>query len=401
MIINHPVETRISVLHPITRLIVGGAQENTMFTAALLDKRRFDVEVLCGPQTGSEGSIIEEVRDRNIPLTILPELVREVNPFKDLSALWKLYRLMRSNGFTIVHTHSSKAGVLGRIAARLAGTPIIVHTVHGWSFHDHMAPLTKKIYVTLERLAAAFTDAMIVVAERDIRKGQKEGIGRRGQFHLIRSAIPLDEFQPDGANREVSRAELGLPQNVPVLGNVGRFSPQKNPLDWIKIAGILGNKLPDCHFLLVGDGPMRVEVENELAAQKISDRTILTGLRRDVPNMMAAMDVFLLTSLWEGLPRVIPQAMAMRLPIVAYRVDGTAEIIQNGETGYLCTPGKISGVADHCLNLLSNPALRLQLGQNGRELATREFNVQHMVNQIANLYEDLLKTHSAKTPSTN
>ncbi|MEN6300034.1 MAG: glycosyltransferase, partial [Anaerolineaceae bacterium] len=148
----------ISVLHIITRLIVGGAQENVMYTAAMLDKNIFDVEVISGPQTGSEGSLIEETRSRGIKLTIFPRLLREISPINDMIALWQLYRYIRKYRFDIVHTHSSKAGILGRIAAKLAGTPIIIHTVHGWSFHDHMALWVKYFYIILERFCATFTD---------------------------------------------------------------------------------------------------------------------------------------------------------------------------------------------------------------------------------------------------
>jgi len=153
-----------------------------MYTTVMLDKDRFRVDVVSGPQTGSEGSLIDEVRDRGGSLTILPELVREINLWKDVAAVWKLYRLMKAGGFVVVHTHSSKAGVLGRVAARLAGVPIIVHTVHGWSFHDHMKPWLRGMYIALEKLAASVSDAMIVVAERDIRKGLQAGIGNHGQF---------------------------------------------------------------------------------------------------------------------------------------------------------------------------------------------------------------------------
>ncbi|MFH1634443.1 MAG: glycosyltransferase family 4 protein [Chloroflexota bacterium] len=383
-------QSPIRVLHPITRLIIGGAQENTMFTAAQLDKSRFRVAVVSGPQTGSEGSLIEEVRELGVPLTILPELVREINPGKDLSAIWKLSRLMRNGRYTIVHTHSSKAGVLGRIAARLAGVPVIVHTVHGWSFHERMSPWRRRAYVAMEKLAAAFSDVMIVVAEGDIEKGLREGIGRREQYRLIRSAIPLDDFDPARVDGAAARRDLGLPPDVSVVGNVGRFSPQKNPLDWVRIAGILGRALPDTYFLLVGDGPLRAQVEAQLEIEGIAGRTKLTGLRRDVPAMLAAMDVFLLTSLWEGLPRVIPQAMTMGLPVVANRADGTVEAIAHGKTGFLCDPGDLTDMAAYCVQLLRDRKLREKMGARGRERALQEFDIRHMVHQIESLYNELL-----------
>ena len=380
----------IKVLHPITRLIVGGAQENTMYTAACLDRQRFHVEVLTGPQTGSEGSLIEEVRQRGIPLTILPELHREINPWLDLQALAAMSRFMRRGQFPIVHTHSSKAGILGRLAARMAKIPIIIHTVHGWSFHDYMSSTKNGLYRLLEAWVARFTDALIVVTERDISKGLQAGIGVREKYHLIRSAIPLDEFMPADQERSLARLELRLPAEAIVVGNVGRFSAQKNPIDWVRAAGKIGRDCPQAHFLLVGDGPLRTQVEEELHRQGIADRAILTGLRRDVSRMLSAMDIFMLSSLWEGLPRVIPQAMAMRLPVVANRADGTCEVIEEGITGYLCPPGEVEQLADYCLQLIFDPLKRQEMGVKGRRFILQEFDLRRMISQIEELYEYLL-----------
>ena len=361
-----------------------------MYTAAMLDKARYHVEVLSGPQTGSEGSLIEEVRARGIPLTIFPDLLRQVSPLHDLLALVKMVRFMRTRQFTIVHTHSSKAGILGRLAARLAGVPVIVHTVHGWSFHDYMPAATRFAYILLERWMAHFTDALIVVAEKDIEKGLRAGIGRREQYHLIRSAIPLEEFDPTHTDRTAIRNELGLPLEAPVVGTIGRFSEQKNPLDWVRVAGMVGRARPEVRFLLVGDGPLRPQVEVLLAQEGLSGRAVLTGLRRDVPDLLGAMDVFLLTSLWEGLPRTIPEAQAMSLPVIANRADGAAEAIQDGVSGYLCRPGDLQGTAEHVLALIDDPMQRAEMGARGRATALAEFDLRVMVEKIEGLYETFL-----------
>lgn len=385
-----PGGEKCRVLHLITRLIVGGAQENTMYTAAMLNPARFQVEILSGPQTGSEGSLIEEVRARGVPLTILPDLLRQVSPLHDLRALWQLQRIIRDGGYTIVHTHSSKAGILGRLAARLAHTPVIIHTVHGWSFHDFMHPVVRQVYVLLERWMAAFTDALIVVTERDIQKGLEAGIGKPEQYHLIRSAIPLDEFRPTGLDRNSIRDELGMPPNAVVIGNVGRFSAQKNPLDWVRIAGAIARSCPQVFFLLVGDGPLRLEVENEIKNQGIQDRARLTGLRRDIPRLLSAMDIFLLTSLWEGLPRVLAQAMSMGLPVVANRVDGVAEGIQDDLTGHLVEPGDIDQAAEWCIKLVHDPLARKEFGRQGQIFARQNFDLRMMIAQIEAVYDAIL-----------
>ncbi len=384
------IQSPVGVLHPITRLIVGGAQENTLFTVERLDKTRFHAEVVSGPQTGSEGSLIHEAQQRGIPLTIHPHLLRQISPVNDLRALYALARLMRQKQYTIVHTHSSKAGIIGRLAARMAGVPVIIHTVHGWSFHDYMPRLTRNIYIFLERWMASFTDALIVVAEQDIAKGQSAGIGKPEQYHLIRSAIPLDEFDPARYNSQEIRRELGIPEDAAVIGNVGRFSAQKNPLDWVRVAGLVGRACPQTHFLLVGDGPLRDRVEMALIEQGLQGRVTLTGLRRDAPRMMAAMQIFMLTSLWEGLPRVIPQAMAMGLPVLANRADGTSEAIQEGETGNLCTPGDIEQMASQCIFWVEHPEVRTEVGLHGQQFARQEFDLRRMIEQIETLYDQLL-----------
>jgi glycosyltransferase involved in cell wall biosynthesis len=380
----------VSVLQIITRLIVGGAQETVMYTAALLDKDNYCVEVISGPQTGSEGSLIEETRSLGVALNIFPRLLREISPVNDFVVLWQLYRYIRKNNFSIVHTNSSKAGILGRIAAKLARTPIIIHTVHGWSFHDHMASWLQFIYITLEKLCASMTDAMIVVTKQDIKKGLDHQIGNSSQYHLIRSAIPLEEFASEKYDKKQVRAELGIPADALVLGNVGRFSPQKNPLDWVRVAGLVAKEIPDCYFLLVGDGPLKSDVIKMMDDLKITDRFILTGLRRDAGKMMSAMDVFLLTSLWEGLPRVIPQAMCMGLPVVCYRIDGIQEIIDPGINGFVYPPGDIVSIADSCIKLLKDENLRKVIGNNGKVFAVKEFNIKTMIAHISSLYQNCL-----------
>ncbi len=377
----------IPVLQIITRLIVGGAQETVMYTAALLDKNMYRVEVISGPQTGSEGSLIEETRARGVTLTIFPRLLREISPINDVMVLWQLYRYIKKNRFIIVHTNSSKAGILGRFAARLAGTPIVIHTVHGWSFHDHMAPWLKNVYIILERFCARITDSMIVVTKQDIKKGLDHYIGNPTQYHLIRSAIPLDEFVPEKYEKENVRSELGIPSNALVLGNVGRFSAQKNPLDWVRAAGMIGKELPECYFLLVGDGPLKPEVINAIERERIVNHVILTGLRRDAAKMMAAMDIFLLTSLWEGLPRVIPQAMCMGLPVVSYQIDGIKEIIEPGINGFIFPPGDVISLANTCMELMKDETRRKIIGTNGKTFAMNEFNIDNMIANISSLYQ--------------
>lgn len=388
------VMKEIRVLHPITRLIIGGAQENTMLTADLMNKDvvgdgRYQVSIVSGPQTGPEGSLIEEVRARGIPLTIMPELLREVSPANDLKALLKLAQMMRNGRYHIVHTHSSKAGVLGRVAAKIARVPVIVHTVHGWSFHEQMSPRKLRFYVALEKIGDWCGHETIVVAAKDREKGVAQGIKSAAHYPLIRSGIELDRFGHPQIPPAAMRQQLGIPANAPVVGSVTRLSAQKAPLDMAAAFAHIAQARPDAWFVIVGDGPLRPDVEHALQKAGIAAQTVLTGLRRDVPELMAAFDVFVLSSLWEGLPRVLPQAMASGLPIVCTLADGSAEAIVEGENGFLSPKGQPAHLAAHVIRLLQDGELRRRMGENGR-LRAPEFGAEKMVADIDALYRRLL-----------
>lgn len=381
---------RPKVLHPITRLIIGGAQENTMLTAQLLRADGWDVDVVSGPQTGSEGSLIETVRERGIPLILEPTLVREVNPVKDFLAIFRLARLMRQGKYKIVHTHSSKAGIVGRWAAKLAGVPIIVHTVHGWGHHDYQHPLVRAYYILLEKITLPITDKLIAVTSKDIDKGLRDGIGQRSDYLVIRSGIELDRFGHPQVPRNETRAAWGIPVDAPLIGSVTRLSPQKAPLDFVRAAALVAQRYPNAYFMMVGDGPLRGEVEQLATELGIANRLVLTGLRRDVPELLAAFDLFALSSLWEGLPRVLLQAMATSLPVVATACDGSAEAIESGVNGFLVPPGEPTQLAERLCYLLEQPAVAQQMGAAG-SARVEEFSDWVMVRAIATLYAELLK----------
>jgi glycosyltransferase involved in cell wall biosynthesis len=387
--------TQVRVLHVITRLIIGGAQENTMLTAALLDPDRYTVEVISGPQTGPEGSLIPEVRARGIQLAILPSLVRQIHPLKDLAALAALARLISQGRYDIVHTHSSKAGILGRWAARLAGVPVIVHTVHGWGHHDRQHPLVRRIYILLERITQRVTDRLIVVSPRNAEMGLADSIAVPEKYVTVRSGIELDRFRVPARPREAVRAELGIPQGVVVVGTVTRLSPQKAPLDFVAAAAQVAAQRRDAYFVIVGDGPLRAEVEAQVSALGLAERVRLTGLRRDVPDLLHSFDVFALTSLWEGLPRVLPQAMAAGLPVIATAVDGNVEAVTDGVNGLLVPAGDPAAMASALLRMVDGPALRKEMGRIGQTMA-EEFGALKMVRDIAALYEALLEEHAIR-----
>jgi glycosyltransferase involved in cell wall biosynthesis/GT2 family glycosyltransferase len=380
---------RTRVLHLITRLIVGGAQENTVASVERVDPARFESQLWIGPQTGSEGSLIDDARSRGIVLRVLPNLVREINPRRDALAFFQLIRLLRRDRFDVIHTHSSKAGILGRAAARLAGVPHVVHTIHGWGFHDRMHPRLKALYVALEKMLQPGTSVLVSVSNKTTRIGLEEGIGEPSDYRLIRSGIPLSRFSPDRDRGAEIRSRLGLKADDIVVGSVGRLSPQKNPRDFVRVAGLLSRGRPNLRFVYVGDGPMRAEVEGAIESDGLSDRVLLLGVRDDVPDLLRAMDVFILTSLWEGLPRVVLQALATGVPVVAYDTAGIEEAVSEGANGYLVAPGDVDGMVSKLGALVDDPELRGRLSAAASGEFEASFTEDTMIRDLEDLYASL------------
>lgn len=388
----------IRVLHVITRMIVGGAQENTMLSCALADQERFPSELLTGIETGSEGELLTESRARGVHVHREPSLVRAVNPWKDLVALVRLWKFFRRDRWDVVHTHTSKAGILGRLAARLAGVPAIIHTAHGWGFTPEQSATVFRLFVWAERLCARCCDVIVVVTAEDQKDALARGIGRTEQYRLVRSGIEIEAYRDARMTREEARALLDLPAEAFVVGSVGRLTSQKAPLDLVEGFAVVARARADARLVLVGDGPLRREIEALVEALGLADRVRLTGLRRDVPQLLRAFDVFALTSRWEGLPRVFPQAMAAGLPIVATRVDGALDAIVDGETGDLVDVGDVAGLGRALLALAEDPARRRRMGEAGRARVD-EFSAARMVQELEALYGELLERRGLHVPS--
>lgn len=378
----------LRVLHVITRMIVGGAQENTLLSCALIDRAHFPSTLLTGAETGTEGELHAETQARGVRMLVEPSLVRRLSPWHDLVATFRLYRAIRAGRYDVVHTHSSKAGVIGRIAAWLAGTPIIVHTAHGWSFNDHQPWHTYWLYVWLERLCARFSGAIVVVGRPDRTEGLTLRIGRPEQYRLIRSGIEVTAYRDVAISREQARARLGLPGDAFVIGSVGRLCEQKAPLDLLEAFVPVARLRPEARLVFVGDGSQRAELEAAIAKAGLGARVVLAGLRRDVPELMRAFDVFALASRWEGLPRVFPQAMAAGLPIVATMVDGAPDVITPGVNGWLVQVGDMDTMAQRLGALAADPETARRMGAAGRARVD-EFSAQRMVHELSALYSGL------------
>jgi len=382
--------SRPRVAHVITRLIVGGAQENTL--ASVIGHRRrgaYDADLLVGPTYGREGSLEPEAAAAGVELVRVPALLRETNPVADPVALTDLARRFRRGRYDIVHTHSSKAGILGRVAARIARVPCVVHTAHGWGFHPGQRGAVRRTYERVERAAADLAHALVVVTPLDREKALELGIGRPAQYEVIRSGIDVARFASPTRSREETRRALGIPAGSVVVGSVMRLALQKAPDLLVEAFAPLAREHPELRLLLVGDGPLRTALETRVSALGLEGQVVLPGLRRDVPELLAAMDVFALSSRWEGLPRVLPQAMAASLPIVATAADGSAEAVRDGENGLLVPSGDVGALSAAIGRLVADRDLRERMGAAGHARAA-EFDVDTMVARIEALYDRLL-----------
>jgi glycosyltransferase involved in cell wall biosynthesis len=376
------------VLHIITRMIVGGAQETALLICALGDHRRYRGEILTGPETGPEGELHQLARQRGVPLHFEPLLVRRVDPMRDIAALFRIARFIRLGGYDVVHTHSSKAGVLGRLAARLAGVRTVVHTVHGWGFTGGSQGAMARFFVLLERCCAPLCGALVTVSTTDRDLGLELRIGQPDQYRCIRSGIEVELYADVSADRVAVRRELGLPADAFVIGSVARLSPQKAPLDMIEAFARVARETPHAHLVMVGDGPLREQVEQAIASRGLTERAHLLGLRHDVPTLLRAFDALALSSRWEGLPRVFPQAMAAGLPIVATRVAGASDAIVPGENGCLVDVGDMVAMGAALVALAADPDAARRMGARGRERVD-EFSARRMLTDIEELYDEL------------
>ena len=385
-------KARPKVLHIITRLIVGGAQWNTLYTCRGLNEGgRFDAVILSGKPIGSEGELVSKAEEFGIEVVLLDDQVREIDPIRDVRAFIKMVRFIRKGNFQIVHTHSSKAGILGRLAGWVAGVPIRIHTVHGWSFHNQMSRVTRRAIVTLEKMLSIVTDAYIIVTRADQQKGREVGIGDDGKYILIRSGIDYSRFDGNCRGDDSLRKELGLDEECMLIGSLGRLSAQKSPLDFVRLAKGLSEEIENVAFLYLGDGPLRSDFEHLTSSLGLSEKVHLLGMRHDVNRVMGALDIYVHTSRWEGLPRAFLEATACGVPVVATAVDGAVEFFEDGINGFLVAPGDIPAMAVRVKELLLDHDLRQKIVERARERMGKEYSVESMVKEIETLYWDLLR----------
>jgi len=378
---------RRKVIHVITKLELGGAQKVVLMTLERLPRDRYEVGLITGP----EGLLVDWAsRIEDLNRFWLPSFVREVRPLQDVKTLFSLYRLFRRERPHIVHTHSSKAGILGRWAAKLAGVPLIFHTVHGFAFHDFQRPIVKRVYVWLERITARITTRLIVVSYANAEKGERHQVFKREHWTLCRAAISVQEFMLPAPRRRKLQ-EWGIPGDRLIVGMIACLKPQKAPVDFVNVAARVLKESKEAHFVLAGDGELRPEVEKRIKELGIADHFTLLGWQNDMPEVYRNLDIVALTSLWEGLPCVFSEAMAAELPVVATNVDGAREAILNGDNGFLHEPRDIEGMAGSLMKLLKEPQLRQAMGRRGRSRAM-EFDITTSVENLDSVYRGCLES---------
>lgn len=379
------------VTHIITRLVIGGAQENTLATVyGLRQKPGVEVKLISGPTIGPEGSL--ENKAAKVPdlLTVVPQLVRPVHPLKDFVAFHKLGKILRAQKPDIVHTHSGKAGILGRLAAKRAGVPVIIHHIHGPSFGPFQSAVANFVFTAAEKHVARVTDHFFCSANAMTKLYLAAGIGKPPVFTRIFSGFKLEPFL-NTTNDLSFRKQLGLEEHHFVIGKIGRIFKLKGHADLLAAFAKIGSSVPHARLLFVGDGSLRSEMESQARALGLEGKVIFAGLVPPdaVARYIGIMDCVAHLSHREALSRALPQALAAGKPVVAYNFDGADEVCLENETGFIVHIGDTDAAAQRLLLLAGDPVLREKLGRAGRIFVKENFSIEKMVENQFTVYQKL------------
>ena len=358
--------------------------------------------LLSGRTYDPKGDIRDFIKENNINLIVFPELVREISLLNDIKAFFKIYKYIKKNSFNIVHTHSSKAGILGRWAAWLAKTKIIVHTPHGHIFYGYFNPIKSRFFIILEKITALITNRIITLTKKGIEDHVRFGISHPEKFVHAYSGIDMNKFKNKSYDPN-KKKELGISDDRTVIGTVSRLDPVKGNKYFIEAIKCVKDKIghkevfSEAIFLIIGDGSQREEIEEMIEKYGIKDKVILTGMREDVASIFPLFDIFVLSSLMEGMGRVLLEVMVHGKPIIASDVGGIPELVQDGKTGILVPPKDAHAIADAVIRLLEDKDLRNKMGENAGlcvneiEDGFPKFGIEAMVNRIKKIYDNELE----------
>src|SRR6266550_2670757 len=391
---------RVHILRVIARLNMGGPALHVAYLTAGLRERGYDTTLVAGTLARGEDSMAFVADARDVTVVRIDELGREISPLRDLAATFRLARLIRRERPQILHTHTAKAGTVGRVAALLAGSrrpPIVVHTFHGHVLRGYFGPLRSLFFRLLERRLAAGTTALIAVSPQVRDDLVALGVARRERFVVIRLGIELDErVAPEQNGRDESRRHLGIPGDRFAVGWIGRMTAVKRTDDVLVAFKRLRDSGVDAVLCMVGDGPDRLQLEQRAHELGVARDTLFLGYQEDVAQFYAAFDALVLPSGNEGTPVTVIEALAAELPVVATRVGGVPDVVRDGEDGFLVEAGATDDLADRLAQLAGDPALRARMGKQGRERVLPRYAVERLVDDVDRLYRSLLKFESRK-----
>jgi len=373
------------IIHLQVLPILSGVQKSMLDIISRLDPNKYDITVLC--QT--EGDLTQALKQKNIRFITLPELKREINPYYDLLAFLKLYKLLKHGKYDLVHTHSSKPGIIGRLAAKAAGIKCIVHTVQGFAFHEHSSNMQIFLVGLLEKLAGMASHKVIFVNSKDRDVASKMKLVANHKMVTIHNGVDLNQCNSANGVKNGN----GIKKNGAMVGMVARLWEQKAPQDYIASIPKVVAKIPDAKFLVIGDGPLETELKKMSAKLGIEKNVQFLGWRQDINDLLKVIDVVVLPSLWEGLPVAILEAMALSKPIVATNIKGNNELVVHGETGYLVKPGNPEEISSYVLKLLNDQPLAKKMGRLGYSRVKEKFALNKIVEQTSSLYENLLNSN--------
>ncbi|MBN1493688.1 MAG: glycosyltransferase family 4 protein [Candidatus Omnitrophica bacterium] len=389
------------ILHIITRLDKGGSSENTLRTVVHLGRER--TTLIAGRTQDSDGNVKAFIEEHNIDCVFISELVREIDPANDIRAFWKLFRFMREHKFDIVHTHSSKAGILGRWAAWCAGVKTIIHTPHGHVFYGYFGPVKTKFFIILEKITALITNKIITLTERGRQDHIDLKIAPAQKFIAIPSGICIEEYAIVQTTMNI-RQELGIPNDATVVGTVSRLDPIKGNRYFIEAIHWLSlfeqSALDNVHFVLVGDGTEGDVLRTLVKKYGLDQKITFTGMRVNAKDIYPFIDIFVLASLMEGMGRVIIEAMVQSKPVIATKVGGIPEIVTDGVTGILVAPKDPIAMGKAILSLIRDPERARTMGLAGKafvcgaDSATSRFSIHSMLHSIDNVYKEYLEVRS-------
>jgi glycosyltransferase involved in cell wall biosynthesis len=383
--------SKIKVLRIIARLNIGGPAIHTILLTTGLNNERFESMLVTGVEGKYEGNMLDLAAAKGVKPVIVPQLRRNIDPIGGLITLFKLYRLMRREKPHIVHTHTATAGLLGRLAAKLAGVPVILHTFHGHVLRGYFGPLRSKVLVWMERCLARLSDRIVTVSEGQRWELAGYGIAPLEKITVVPLGFELEDLLTCESHHGELRRELGFAKDNKLIGIVARLVPIKNHRLFLQAAQVVAEAVPQARFLVVGDGELREELEAYARDLGLNGRVLFTGWRRDLPRLYADLDVVALTSINEGTPVSLIEAMAAGVPVVATAVGGVPDVVVEGETGYLVEGGDVKRLAGAIVELLRNPKEAREMGQKGREVAYPKFAAQTLIANVEGLYAELLR----------